>query len=414
MTRGMDGTGGEIMGARGEAGELLLTARAPAEVVLDGARIAALHDLGLLDTGAEEEFDRYTRLATDLLGVSVSLVSLVDADRQFFKSQSGLSGEFAHAGQTPLSHSFCQYAVASQQPLIISDARKHPLVADNLAIRDLEVIAYAGIPLVLSDGHAVGAFCAIDTQPRDWTEQDIRILHDLSAAVRTHLELRKALAEQSVQDRLTGLANRTLLGAQAEHFLKAAGPAASGSVAAICIGLDSFSLVNQAYGAAAADRLLQQVGERLAAEARGSDMLGRLGGDTFALVGVGMGDERAVIQLAGRLRALVSAAPFDVDGHSIGISATVGLASGTAEDLGGDLLARSDDSMRRGKASGGAVQIAVSGSGEPAALQLRLRAALGGALRRDEIKVAVQSCGLSITRFARVGDEPCRHGAVRG
>jgi len=239
--------------------------------------------------------------------------------------------------------------VASQQPLIISDARKHPLVADNLAIRDLEVIAYAGIPLVLSDGHAVGAFCAIDTQPRDWTEQDIRILHDLSAAVRTHLELRKALAEQSVQDRLTGLANRTLLGAQAEHFLKAAGPAASGSVAAICIGLDSFSLVNQAYGAAAADRLLQQVGERLAAEARGSDMLGRLGGDTFALVGVGMGDERAVIQLAGRLRALVSAAPFDVDGHSIGISATVGLASGTAEDLGGDLLARSDDSQSAGR-----------------------------------------------------------------
>ncbi len=66
-----------------------------AKVILDGARIAALKDLGLLDTEAEEDFDRYTRLATDLLGVPVSLVSLVDADRQFIKSQSGLPEELA-------------------------------------------------------------------------------------------------------------------------------------------------------------------------------------------------------------------------------------------------------------------------------------------------------------------------------
>lgn len=104
--------------------------------VLNGARIAALHDLGLLDTEAEEEFDRYTRLATELLGVPVSLVSLVDADRQFFKSQTGLMGEFADAGQAPLSHSFCQHAVASKEPLIVSDAREHPLVGDNLAVRE--------------------------------------------------------------------------------------------------------------------------------------------------------------------------------------------------------------------------------------------------------------------------------------
>lgn len=114
------------------------------------------------------------------------------ADRQVFKSQSGLTGAFSEAGQTPLSHSFCQHAVASRQPFVVTDSREHPLVTDNLAIRDLDVVAYAGVPLTLSDGHAVGALCAIDSKPRTWSERELRILGDLAAAVTVHLELRAA------------------------------------------------------------------------------------------------------------------------------------------------------------------------------------------------------------------------------
>jgi len=362
----------------------------PIAAVTDGARIAALHDLGLLDTDAEEDFDRYTRLATDLLGVPVSVVSLVAADRQFFKSQAGLSGEFGEASQTPLSHSFCQHAVASEQPLIVTDAREHALVADSLAVRDLGVIAYAGMPLVLSDGYAVGAFCAIDGKPRAWSEQDIRILGDLAAAVTAHLELRKALADQGLHDRLTGLPNRVLLSAQADQLLSAAGPAGAGSVAAICIGLDDFGLVNEAYGAATADRVLQQVGERLAVDVRGGDTLGRLGGDVFAVVGCDMRDEHGAIRLAGRLKDAVSATAFDVEGQSVGVTATLGLATGTPGKPGADLLSRADDAMRRGKAAGGGVRVAVDDRGEKAATQLRLRGALAGALEREEISVAYQ------------------------
>jgi len=361
-----------------------------ADVVLEGARIAALRDLGLLDTEAEEDFDRYTRLATDLLGVSVSLVSLVDADRQFFKSQAGLTGAFAKARQTPLSHSFCQYPVASKRPLIVSDAREDPLVADNLAVRDIGVIAYAGMPLVLAEGHAVGVFCAIEDKPRDWSERDLRILGDLAAAVTAHLELRKSLAEQSLHDRLTGLPNRLLLCAQADQLLQAVGPGRSASVAAICIGLDGFGLVNDAYGAAAADRVLQQVGERLAPRVRATDVLGRLGGDTFAVVAPNMGDEREAIGLAGRLQAAVSAARFDVDGNSIGVTATLGLATVAPGKSGADLLSRADDSMHNGKVCAGAVRKAVDGSDERAAAQLCLRGALGGALKRGEMHVAYQ------------------------
>lgn len=361
-----------------------------ASVVLDGARIAALKDLGLLDTEAEEDFDRYTRLATDLLGIPVSLVSLVDADRQFIKSQSGLPEELAGVRALPLSHSLCQYAVASQQPLVISDAREHPLVADSLAIRDLGLIAYAGMPLVLSDGHAVGAFCAIDTAPREWSDQDVRILSDLATAVMAHIELRKLLAERSLHDPLTGLANRALLCAQADQLLDAVDPADVSSVAALCIGLDGFGLVNDAYGALAADGVLQQIGERLAAGTRRQDVLGRVGGDVFAIVGQDMGDERAVIDLAGRLRTVVSETLIDIDGHGVGVTATIGLAMGMPGKSGADLLSGADDAMRRGKSRAGAVLTAVAGTGEVAAAQLRLRGALAGALTRGEMHVVYQ------------------------
>lgn len=353
--------------------------------VTDGARLSALHDLGLLDTEAEEDFDRYTRLASDLLGVPVSLVSLVTADRQFFKSQIGLPPGIT---ETPLSHSFCQHAVSTQQPLIVEDARIHPLVASNLAVRDLGAVAYAGMPLVLSDGNAVGAFCAIDMKPRRWSEQDIRILADLAAAVTAHLELRKALADQSLHDRLTGLPNRQLLCAKAdEQLLDVAHPAVADSVAAICIGMDDFRLVNQAYGAATADQVLLQVGERLAGKVRGVDTLGRLRGDVFAIVGRDMGDEQEALGLAARLRDAVSATEFEVDGVSIGVSATLGLSAGSPGMSGADLLSQADLAMRNNKMTG---SVRLAAGGPEAAAQLRLRSAIGGALEREEISVVYQ------------------------
>jgi GAF domain-containing protein len=87
-------------------------------------------------------------MAAKVLKVPVALMSLVDADRQFFKSQVGLPDEWAQERETPLSHSFCQYVAGSNEPLIIGDAREYPLVCDNLAVRDLNVVAYAGVPLI--------------------------------------------------------------------------------------------------------------------------------------------------------------------------------------------------------------------------------------------------------------------------
>jgi len=164
-------------------------------VVRDARRLQALRQLALLDTPAEEAFDRLTRLASTTLRAPVALVSLVDENRQFFKSQCGLPEPWAALRQTPLSHSFCQYVVATAAPLVIRDARNHPLVRENLAIPDLNVIAYAGIPLLTPAGDRLGSFCVIDHVPRDWTDEEVTILTDLAASVGSEIALRTTLQE---------------------------------------------------------------------------------------------------------------------------------------------------------------------------------------------------------------------------
>lgn len=167
----------------------------------DPGRVAAVHATGLLDTVAEESFDRLARLAANLLGVPVALVSFVDADRQFFKSCIGLPEPAASARQTPLSHSFCKYVVATDEPLIVADAPSDHLVADNPAIIDLGVVAYLGIPLRDREGTVLGSFCAIDHEPRQWSERDVRIMEDLAGAATSEIALlQSAAAEQQTRE----------------------------------------------------------------------------------------------------------------------------------------------------------------------------------------------------------------------
>jgi signal transduction histidine kinase len=163
--------------------------------LLEPERLEALRATRLLDSPPEEAFDRLTRLASYVLGVPVALVSLVADDRQFFKSCVGLPEPWASRRGTPLSHSFCQHAVAAAEPLIIEDARVHPLVSENLAIRDLDVIAYAGFPLTTSSGEVLGTFCAIDSEPRVWSDDEISFVREMAASAITEIELRTAVSE---------------------------------------------------------------------------------------------------------------------------------------------------------------------------------------------------------------------------
>ncbi|WBB72408.1 SpoIIE family protein phosphatase [Micromonospora sp. WMMD1128] len=186
---------------------------APIPALTDPARLRSL-DETRLDAEPDEAFDRFARLVGDLLDVPVALVSLVDADRQFFPGETGLSQPWAARRETPLSHSFCQHVVDTEAPMVLPDARLYPRVRQNLAIEDLGVVAYAGMPLTDLDGRVLGSLCAIDSKPRAWTKEQLRTLADLAAACSSELRLRIAVrgAEQArrraeeAHDRLAMLA----------------------------------------------------------------------------------------------------------------------------------------------------------------------------------------------------------------
>lgn len=164
--------------------------RSPLEAVRDPKRLSALREAELLDTPPEQAFDQMIRLASRLLNTPTALVSLVDEDRQFFKACIGVAQPWADARETPLSYSFCQYVVADREPLVVEDAREHPVLRSNIAVPELGVIAYLGVPLYSPGGQALGSLCVIDSKPRKWSEEDVETLTSLAASVMSTIDLR--------------------------------------------------------------------------------------------------------------------------------------------------------------------------------------------------------------------------------
>lgn len=157
----------------------------------DPARLQAVAELDLVDAPQQELFARLNRLAQQLLGVPVSIVSILDRDRQVHAAQRGLQADESSHSEFALTHSFCANVVRSGEALVVEDAREHPVVRDNLSIRDHGVIAYAGLPLRMSGGEVVGAFCAIDNEPRAWTDAELDTLRDLTELTAALLERRR-------------------------------------------------------------------------------------------------------------------------------------------------------------------------------------------------------------------------------
>ncbi|TVP46196.1 MAG: diguanylate cyclase [Halomonas sp.] len=156
------------------------------------ARLAVLDELGLLDTPNEPVFDRVTRLVTKLLNVPISTVSLIDADRQWFKSMVGIDTR-----ETTREVAFCTHTIIQSVPLIIEDASADPRFANNPLVTVQNGIRfYAGIPLLSSQGVALGALCAIDTKPRALSRDELMALQDLAAILNDELHLRERLIDE--------------------------------------------------------------------------------------------------------------------------------------------------------------------------------------------------------------------------
>ena len=139
--------------------------------------------------------DRLARLARRTLGVPTALITVIESDRQRFIGLDGLGEPWATQRWTPLSYSLCQIPAAEGQPLVIKDTRLETTIETAPVQAELGVIAYAGVPMRATDGTILGTVCAIDTEPRDWTEEEVLILGDLAAAASAELTLNGALVD---------------------------------------------------------------------------------------------------------------------------------------------------------------------------------------------------------------------------
>jgi two-component sensor histidine kinase len=222
--------------------------------MLSPERLEALRSTGLLDTAPEEPFDRLTQLVCRVLRVPVSLVSLVDADRQFFKSQQGLPEPWAETRETPLSHSFCQHVVLRREPLIVEDARSDPRVCDNLAIPEIGVAGYLGVPLTTPDGHILGSLCAIDIKARAWSDDDLLTLQDIARAVMGEIALRAEIVRRRESEEQLALLSQELT-----HRIK--------NIFAVTSSLIALS----AKSGGTADELVATIRKRLGALSRAHD-----------------------------------------------------------------------------------------------------------------------------------------------
>ena len=158
----------------------------------EAARIAALRKYAILDTPDEPAFDRITRLAARLLGTPITTLTLVDEDRQWFKSAYGLKRR-----ENPRELSFCAHTILSDEVMVVPDAMADPRFATNaLVTGEPRIRSYAGAPLRTPDGLNLGTLCAIDTVPRQFSTDERRVLSDLAALAMDELQLRLALREK--------------------------------------------------------------------------------------------------------------------------------------------------------------------------------------------------------------------------
>ncbi|MCW0233815.1 MAG: GAF domain-containing sensor histidine kinase [Ferrovibrio sp.] len=154
----------------------------------ENQRLAALRDYSILDTAADERFDRITELAADLFDVPIALVTLVDSERQWFKSSHGLP-----VRETPRDIAFCAHAILDDAPFVVENALDHPLFRKNpLVCNAPHIRFYAGIPLTDHDGHRLGSLCILDHRSRRISADDVLRLRRLAAITVDELELHKA------------------------------------------------------------------------------------------------------------------------------------------------------------------------------------------------------------------------------
>lgn len=303
-------------------------------------RLQALACYEILDTPPDPRFDVFARIAADLYSVPISVISLIDEHRQWFKAGVGLD-----ITETSRELAFCAHAIlAPSEVMVVEDARQDSRFTDNALVTGAPGIRfYAGAPIVSPEGHALGTLCIIDCAPRSLDISGRQRLADLATGVGALLEAHRSAIHShrvATQDPLTGLANRLLFDPRLDL---AAQGAQSGPVCAVlCLDLDRFKAVNDQFGHAGGDTVLRAAGARLLGAIRPCDLAARLGGDEFAVLLQGPFDREAPRALAARLINAL-AAPLRLHGQDTSICASIGFAVAPSDGADGPTLLRAAD-----------------------------------------------------------------------
>lgn len=324
------------------------------------ARLESLRRMALLDTPDEAAFDRVTRMAQRLFDVPIALISLVDANRQWFKSCVGLPGR-----ETSREISFCGHAILQDDLFVVPDAAGDPRFFDNpLVSGEPRIRFYAGRVLRNAEGFAMGTLCLIDRVPREFPPDDREALRDLGAWAELAMVTRELGAVQrqmlaeldaartaSLVDPMLNVWNRRAIDDMLQRELSLSIREGS-PLCLLMIDFDHFKSVNDRFGHPVGDAVLREGARRIRSALRGYDVLGRFGGEEFIVLLPQTAFQDAVI-VAERVRRAVAESPFAIGERHVPVTVSIGVGGMVAgTPAAAELIEAADRALYRAKAQG--------------------------------------------------------------
>jgi len=339
------------------------------------SRLKALQEYKVMDTLPEQAYDNFTKLASMICNTPIALITLLDEERQWFKSRIGLE-----RSEIPREAAICNHTIIMPDNiLVISDATYDPRFVNNpLVALEPNIRFYAGVSLVTSSGEALGTICVMDDKPRDITQEQLDALEVLSHEVMGQFELRRSIAtlersmlkqenyidqlqeyqrelekvraeleNQSLTDALTAVSNRRAFDTRfEEEFLRAKRYKVACSL--ILIDIDFFKQYNDTFGHTAGDEGLIAVAALLKEDVRIHDMVARYGGEEFAVI-LPNTDIKGAMVMGERFRRSIQRASWKHKQLTISVG-VASLHEGMQKPM--DLLRESDTALYQAKQSG--------------------------------------------------------------
>jgi diguanylate cyclase (GGDEF)-like protein len=354
---------------------------------LDGALAAAL--------------ERVTGLASTVLRVPTAFVALLGTDRRCFAGGPAIPRWLAHDPGTLFRSGLSGRILMSEQPTGLRDARGDSSPGVATTARDFGVAGFLGMRLVSADGEATAIFCAVDTEPRDWTDEEIRLFREIAVSALTEIELQRRTSEaerieqqlryDALHDRLTGLPNRAFFVERVRIAVERARRNPDECFGVLFLDLDNFKAINDSFGHVAGDELLLEVSRRFTGCLRSLDMLARLGGDEFALLLENIREPSDAARVAERLQASLQT-PIRIGEDEAFTSVSLGIAvHSEVDDHPQHLLRSADLALYRAKEQGRArFQVFDPRMHEEAVRRLRLETDLRRALERNQFRLHYQ------------------------